>query len=287
MKNTLITGAHGQLGRCLQDLLKTQDGCQVYCTDVDTLDICDAGQIERFVEAHPVDIIINAAAYTAVDKAEDDQEAAYRINRDAVRNLAEVAQRHHLFLVHISTDYVFDGHTNSPYKEEDTPRPCSVYGSSKLAGEETMRESGCRGVIIRTSWLYSEYGHNFVKTMLQLGKERESLSVVYDQLGAPTYAGDLAHAILSLCEQADTIKGVETLHFSNEGSISWFEFAKTALEMAGISCTVRPILTSEYPTKAERPPFSLFNLGKIKNKYGVKVPYWRDSLRLIVNKLSK
>ncbi len=287
MKSTLITGAHGQLGRCLQDLLKTQDDCQVYCTDVDTLDICDAGQIERFVEAHPVDIIINAAAYTAVDKAEDDQEAAYRINRDAVRNLAEVAQRHHLFLVHISTDYVFDGHTNSPYKEEDTPRPCSVYGSSKLAGEETMRESGCRGVIIRTSWLYSEYGHNFVKTMLQLGKERESLSVVYDQLGAPTYAGDLAHAILSLCEQADTIKGVETLHFSNEGSISWFEFAKTALEMAGISCTVRPILTSEYPTKAERPPFSLFNLGKIKNKYGVKVPYWRDSLRLIVNKLSK
>ena len=287
MKSTLITGAHGQLGRCLQDLLKTQDGCQVYCTDVDTLDICDAGQIERFVEAHPVDIIINAAAYTAVDKAEDDQEAAYRINRDAVRNLAEVAQRHHLFLVHISTDYVFDGHTNSPYKEEDTPRPCSVYGSSKLAGEETMRESGCRGVIIRTSWLYSEYGHNFVKIMLQLGKERESLSVVYDQLGAPTYAGDLAHAILSLCEQADTIKGVETLHFSNEGSISWFEFAKTALEMAGISCTVRPILTSEYPTKAERPPFSLFNLGKIKNKYGVKVPYWRDSLRLIVNKLSK
>lgn len=287
MKSTLITGAHGQLGRCLQDLLKTQDGCQVYCTDVDTLDICDAGQIERFVEAHPVDIIINAAAYTAVDKAEDDQEAAYRINRDAVRNLAEVAQRHHLFLVHISTDYVFDGHTNSPYKEEDTPRPCSVYGSSKLAGEETMRESGCRGVIIRTSWLYSEYGHNFVKTMLQLGKEREILSVVYDQLGAPTYAGDLAHAILSLCEQADTIKGVETLHFSNEGSISWFEFAKTALEMAGISCTVRPILTSEYPTKAERPPFSLFNLGKIKNKYGVKVPYWRDSLRLIINKLSK
>lgn len=287
MKSTLITGAHGQLGRCLQDLLKTQDGCQVYCTDVDTLDICDAGQIERFVEAHPVDIIINAAAYTAVDKAEDDQEAAYRINRDAVRNLAEVAQRHHLFLVHISTDYVFDGHTNSPYKEEDTPRPCSVYGSSKLAGEETMRESGCRGVIIRTSWLYSEYGHNFVKTMLQLGKERDSLSVVYDQLGAPTYAGDLAHAILSLCEQADTIKGVETLHFSNEGSISWFEFAKTALEMAGISCTVRPILTSDYPTKAERPPFSLFNLGKIKNKYGVKVPYWRDSLRLIVNKLSK
>ena len=287
MKSTLITGAHGQLGRCLQDLLKTQDGCQVYCTDVDTLDICDAGQIERFVEAHPVDIIINAAAYTAVDKAEDDQEAAYRINRDAVRNLAEVAQRHHLFLVHISTDYVFDGHTNSPYKEEDTPRPCSVYGSSKLAGEESMRESGCRGVIIRTSWLYSEYGHNFVKTMLQLGKERESLSVVYDQLGAPTYAGDLAHAILSLCEQADTIKGVETLHFSNEGSISWFEFAKTALEIAGISCTIRPILTSEYPTKAERPPFSLFNLGKIKNKYGVKVPYWRDSLRLIVNKLSK
>jgi dTDP-4-dehydrorhamnose reductase len=288
ISSILITGANGQLGSCLRDLAADfQDQYNFYYTDVAELDICDASQIESFVQEHPVDIIINAAAYTAVDKAEDDQEAAYRINRDAVRNLAKVAQRHHLFLVHISTDYVFDGHTNSPYKEEDTPRPCSVYGSSKLAGEEAMRESGCRGVIIRTSWLYSEYGHNFVKTMLQLGKERESLSVVYDQLGAPTYAGDLAHAILALCEQADTIKGVETLHFSNEGSISWFEFAKTALEMAGISCAVRPILTSEYPTKAERPPFSLFNLGKIKNKYGVKVPYWRDSLRLIVNKLSK
>ena len=271
-RSILITGANGQLGNCLRDLAADfQDQYNFYHTDIDTLDITDVSQIESFVQEHPVDIIINAAAYTAVDKAEDDQEAAYRINRDAVRNLAEVARLHHLFLVHISTDYVFDGHTNSPYKEDDTPRPCSVYGSSKLAGEEAMRESGCRGVIIRTSWLYSEYGHNFVKTMLKLGRERESLSVVYDQLGAPTYAGDLAQAILDICEQADTIKEVETLHFANEGSISWFEFAKSALEMAHVSCSIMPILTSEYPTKAKRPPYSLFNLGRIKTKYGVKI----------------
>lgn len=286
ISSILITGANGQLGNCLQDLLRGEDDYQVYCTDVDTLDICDAGQIEQFVEAHPVDIIINAAAYTAVDKAEDDVEMAYRINRDAVANLAQAAAKHHAFLVHVSTDYVFDGHSNRPYTEQDTPRPASVYGSSKLAGEEAMRESGCQGVIIRTSWLYSEYGHNFVKTMLKLGAEQESLSVVYDQIGAPTYAGDLAQAIVKVCRQPKEGKGVEIFHYANEGSISWFEFTKAIFEIAGITCPVYAIQTSEYPTKAQRPAYSLFNLSKIKKDYGLDIPYWRDSLKLIINKLS-
>ena len=286
-RTILITGANGQLGLCLQDLLRGQVDCQVYGTDIDTLDICDAGQVEQFLEEHPVEIIINAAAYTAVDKAEDDVEMAYRINCDAVGNLAKAAAKHHAFLVHVSTDYVFDGLSNRPYTELDTPRPMSVYGSSKLAGEEAMRESGCQGVIIRTSWLYSEYGHNFVKTMLKLGAERESLSVVYDQIGAPTYAGDLARAILEICRQGKSRKGVECYHFANEGCICWFEFTKAIFEIAGIRCAVKAILTSEYPTKACRPAYSLFNLSKIKNDYSLDIPYWRDSLKVIINKLCR
>ncbi|MBO4488303.1 MAG: dTDP-4-dehydrorhamnose reductase [Bacteroidales bacterium] len=285
MKNILITGANGQLGRCLQDLLRGQDDCQVYGTDLDTLDICDAAQMECFVQEHPVDVLINAAAYTAVDKAEEEVEKAFRINRDAVANLAQCAARHHIFMVHVSTDYVFDGLARHPYTEQDTPHPISAYGSSKLAGEEAMRESGCQGAIVRTSWLYSEYGHNFVKTMLKLGKEKDSLSVVYDQIGAPTYAGDLANAILRICEHTEQVKGVALYHFANEGSISWFEFAKSIFEIAGIDCVVKAIKTSEYPTKAQRPAFSLFNLSKIKNEYGLTIPYWKDSLKVIINKL--
>ena len=287
ISSILITGANGQLGRCLQDLLAQHPDWLCHYTDIDTLDICDEAQVERFLEEHPVEIIINAAAYTAVDKAEDEKEAAYRINCDAVGNLARCAARHRAFLVHVSTDYVFDGHSNQPYTETDTPHPCSVYGSSKLAGEEAMRESGCQGVIIRTSWLYSEYGHNFVKTMLKLGKEKESISVVFDQIGAPTYAGDLAEAILRICDHKDQVRGVELYHFANKGSISWFEFAKSIFEIAGTHCSVKAIKTSEYPTKAQRPAYSLFNLDKIKKDYGLDIPYWRDSLMVIISKLCR
>jgi len=287
MNRILITGANGQLGRCLQDLLKEQADVTCYYTDIDTLDICKSEEIEKFLEAHPVDVIINAAAYTAVDKAEDDKEAAYRINRDAVKNLATSAAKRGIFLVHVSTDYVFDGHSNRPYTEQDTPKPCSVYGSSKLAGEEAMRESGCNGVIIRTSWLYSEYGHNFVKTMLKLGKEKDELSVVYDQIGAPTYAGDLARAIIYICMHREKINGVELYHFANEGCICWFEFTKAIFEISGIRCPVKAIQTSEYPTKAQRPAFSLFNLDKIKRDYKMEIPYWKDSLKVIINKLNE
>ncbi len=281
----LITGANGQLGRCLRDILQDRDDICCYYTDVDTLDICQEAQVEAFVTGHAIGTIINAAAYTAVDKAEQDMENAFRINCEAVGNLANVAKRHHAFMVHISTDYVYDGCTYRPYTEEDRPHPISVYGSSKLAGEEALRQSGCRGIIIRTEWLYSEYGHNFVKTMLKVGSEKERIGVVYDQIGAPTYAGDLAKTIIQILDTKPKAEGVELFLYANEGSISWFELAKTIMEEAGLRCTTNAILTSEYPTAAQRPSYSLFNLSKIKNRFGIEIPYWKNSLSLVINKL--
>lgn len=283
--NILITGANGQLGNCLRDLAADyQDLYRFYYTDVDTLDITDASAVEKYIVDNRIDIILNAAAYTAVDRAEDDQENAYRINCTAVGNLAEAAKRHGLFLVHISTDYVFSGESEVPYVETDTPAPMSVYGSTKLAGERAIVESGCRAVVIRTSWLYSEYGHNFVKTMLKLGREREEVRVVCDQIGGPTYAGDLARVVMAMLEhQPET--GVEFYHFANEGVCSWFEFAKTIMRMAGLPCRVEAIPSSEYPAKAHRPPFSVFNLSKIKAAIQMVIPHWRDSLELTINKL--
>ena len=285
MRNILITGANGQLGNCLRDLAKEyQDKYLFYYTDVAELDITDSAAIDQYVVDHRIDIILNAAAYTAVDKAEDDEANAYRINCEAVRNLAMATKKHGLFLVHISTDYVFAGDASAPYEETDTPAPKSVYGASKLAGERVVLESGCRAVIIRTSWLYSEYGHNFVKTMLRLGSEREVVKVVNDQVGGPTYAGDLARVVMSMLEhQPET--GTEIYHFANEGVCSWFDLAKTVMEMGGLECRVEPISTSEYPAKARRPASSSFNLRKIKSTLGVDIPYWKDSLALIINKL--
>ena len=281
----MITGANGQLGNCLRDLAADyQDLYRFYYTDVDTLDITDASAVEKYIVDNRIDIILNAAAYTAVDRAEDDQENAYRINCTAVGNLAEAAKRHGLFLVHISTDYVFSGESEVPYVETDTPTPMSVYGSTKLAGERAIVGSGCRAVVIRTSWLYSEYGHNFVKTMLKLGREREEVRVVCDQIGGPTYAGDLARVVMAMLEhQPET--GVEFYHFANEGVCSWFEFAKTIMGMAGLPCRVEAIPSSEYPAKAHRPPFSVFNLSKIKAAIQMVIPHWRDSLELTINKL--
>ena len=283
--NILITGANGQLGNCLRDLAADyQDLYQFYYTDVDTLDITDATAVEAYIVDNRIDIILNAAAYTAVDRAEDDQENAYRINCTAVGILAEAAKRHGLFLVHISTDYVFSGESEVPYVETDTPAPMSVYGSTKLAGERAIVGSGCRAVVIRTSWLYSEYGHNFVKTMLKLGREREEVRVVCDQIGGPTYAGDLARVVMAMLEhQPET--GVEFYHFANEGVCSWFEFAKAIMGMAGLPCRVEAIPSSEYPAKAHRPPFSVFNLSKIKAATRMAIPLWRDSLKLTINKL--
>ena len=286
MNHILITGANGQLGNCLRDLAAAyQDKYRFFYTDVEELDITDAAAIDRYVSDNQIHVIINAAAYTAVDKAEDDVEMAYKLNRDAVRNLAEVAREHNCLLVHISTDYVFSGEACHPYKEDDTPAPKSVYGASKLAGELAVAESGCRAIIIRTSWLYSEYGHNFVKTMLKLGSERKEVSVVCDQIGGPTYAGDLAKVIMALVTKDDQQNGVQLYHFANEGTISWYDFAKAIMEIAGNGCQVKSIFTGEYPAKAARPAYSVFNLRKVKEEIGVTIPYWRDSLILIINKL--
>ncbi len=286
MNHILITGANGQLGNCLRDLAaEYQERYRFFYTDVEELDITDAAAIDRYVADNQIQIIINAAAYTAVDKAEDDVDMAYKLNRDAVRNLAEVSKAHDCLLVHISTDYVFSGECCHPYKEDDTPAPKSVYGASKLAGEQAVAQVGCRAIIIRTSWLYSEYGHNFVKTMLRLGDERKEVSVVCDQIGGPTYAGDLAQAIL-LCLTANLEKtGMQVYHFANEGVISWYDFAKAIMEISGKPCAVFPIFTGEYPAKAPRPAYSVFNLRKTKTELGISIPYWRDSLALIINKL--
>lgn len=288
MKSILITGANGQLGNCLRDLAADfQDQYNFYYTDVAELDITDAAAIDQYIIEHRIDIIINAAAYTAVDKAEDDEGNAYRINCTAVGNLANAARKHDLRLFHISTDYVFPGNACIPYKEDDPTGPLSVYGSTKLAGEKAVLESGCRATIIRTSWLYSEYGNNFVKTMLRLGAERESLRVVCDQIGGPTYAGDLARVIYRLMVNGEEPQGTEIYHFANEGVCSWFDFAKTIMDIAGLPCRVEAIPSSEYPAKAHRPAFSVFNLRKIKVATGTPIPYWRDSLILTINKLKQ
>lgn len=286
MNHILITGANGQLGNCLRDLaVEYQERYRFFYTDVEELDITDAAAIDRYVVDNQIQVIVNAAAYTAVDKAEDDVDMAYKLNRDAVRNLAEVSKAHDCLLVHISTDYVFSGESCHPYKEDDTPAPKSVYGASKLAGEQAVAQVGCRAIIIRTSWLYSEYGHNFVKTMLRLGDERKEVSVVCDQIGGPTYAGDLAQAIFLCLTSNLEKKGIQVYHFANEGVISWYDFAKAIMEISGKSCAVFPIFTGEYPAKAPRPAYSVFNLRKTKTELGISIPYWRDSLALIINKL--
>lgn len=264
-----------------------QEQYRFFFTDVEELDITDAAAIDKYIIDNQINIIINAAAYTAVDKAEDDEANAYRINCEAVANLAKAAKKHGLTLFHISTDYVFSGDSSKPHEETDTPAPKSVYGSTKLAGERAIQESGCRAVVIRTSWLYSEYGNNFVKTMLRLGAERESLRVVCDQIGGPTYAGDLAKVIFLLIEKGLTHSGTDFYHFANEGVCSWFDFSKAIMEIGGLECRVEAILSSDYPAKARRPAFSVFNLSKIKTAIGMEIPYWRNSLILIINKLQE
>ncbi|MBO7587447.1 MAG: dTDP-4-dehydrorhamnose reductase [Bacteroidales bacterium] len=282
----LITGANGQLGNCLRDLAKDcQDHFEFIYTDVDTLDITDAKAIESFVVDNRIDIIVNAAAYTAVDKAEEDVEAAFRINRDAVALLAAAAKQHGCHLVHISTDYVFSGEACHPYPVDAPVEPKSVYGRTKAESERAIRESGCSATIIRTSWLYSEYGHNFVKTMLKLGDERGEIAVVCDQVGGPTYAGDLAAAILKVLETGICKTGVTIYHYANEGTASWFDFAKAIMEMGGKECRVKAIFTSEYPAKASRPAYSIFDLSLIKKEIQIEIPYWRNSLELVINKL--
>lgn len=249
-------------------------------TDVDTLDLCDKEALRRFVEGNGVRYILNCAAYTAVDKAESDEELCARVNRDAVRNLGEVAREAGAKVIHVSTDYVFDGTSCRPYVETDPTCPVSVYGRTKLAGERALMETCPDSVIIRTAWLYSEYGNNFMKTVLRLGKERDELRFIFDQVGTPTYAGDLANAMLTVLRsdaEGRFVPGV--YHFSDEGVCSWYDFTVKILRIAGLDKRVVPIETKDYPTPARRPHYSVLNKTKIKRVYNLVIPHWEDSLR--------
>lgn len=284
-KTILITGANGQLGNAIQKLASQYPGYNFYFTDVDTLDILDKEQISDFVRINQVQYIVNCAAYTAVDKAEENADMAMRINCDAVRNIGEVAKTYHAKVIHISTDYVFDGTGSRPYREDDPTNPTSVYGSTKLAGETILQQICSESVIIRTAWLYSEYGTNFVKTMIRLGKERSDLNVVSDQIGTPTYAGDLAEAIISILNHLVFTPGI--YHYSNEGICSWYDFAAEIMKQAQLDCRVHPIPAKDYPTPAKRPAYSVLDKTKIKQVYGISIPKWEASLARCLQHLKK
>lgn len=286
MKTILVTGANGQLGNSIRLLAKHYPQYNFLFTDVDTLDITDPQAVGKAIKDNQVDYVLNCAAYTAVDKAEDDEELCRRLNSYAVGVLGKAAHEAGAKMVHVSTDYVFSGTGCLPYKETDETRPVSVYGRTKLAGEQILQEVCPDAVIIRTAWLYSEFGSNFVKTVLRLGKERDELRFVFDQIGTPTYAGDLAAAVMAVVaadEKGAYVPGI--YHYSNEGVCSWYDFTVKILEIAGIACRVFPIETEEYPTRAVRPPYSVLNKKKIKETYGVTVPHWEESLRVCMEKL--
>ena len=274
--NILITGSNGQLGNEMQISAKNFPNHHFIYTDVAELDICDKEALNAFVKANDVNLIVNCAAYTAVDKAEDDVELCYKINAEAVKNIGEMATANNAKVIHVSTDYVFDGTNYVPYTEDMPVCPSSVYGKSKLAGEEALMSTCSNTVIIRTAWLYSSFGNNFVKTMIKLGTERESLNVIFDQVGSPTYAADLADAIMKIISHTDFIPGI--YHYSNEGVCSWYDFTKSIHRKSDITCNVQAIETKDYPTRTPRPHYSVLNKAKIKSTYGIAVPHWEDSL---------
>ena len=281
--NILLTGCNGQLGNEIQLLEKDYGQHRFFNTDVAELDITNQLAVADFVGRNEIDGIINCAAYTAVDTAEDNKELCTTLNTVAPAYLAAAVEKRGGWIVQVSTDYVFNGKAHKPYMETDTPSPDSVYGSTKLAGELGVQKFCKRAMVIRTAWLYSTFGNNFVKTMIRLGKERAELGVVFDQIGTPTYAGDLAKAIMTAVE-----KGIKpgVYHFSNEGVTSWYDFTKAIHRIAGITtCKVRPIHTSEYPTPANRPHFSVLDKTKIKETYDMEIPYWEESLQKCIEKL--
>ena len=277
-KKILVTGANGQLGSELR-VLSVNSNHEFLFTDVAELDITNREAVDNYVSEHGTDIIVNCAAYTNVDKAEDDTEMADNINHLAVKNLAEVSAKYKLILIHISTDYVFDGSKNTPYLETDPTAPLGVYGRTKLAGEKAVTDSGCDYLIIRTSWLYSSFGNNFVKTMRRLTAEKDSLKVVFDQVGTPTYAGDLAQAILKIIDSGKYADNAGIYHFSNEGVCSWYDFAIEIRNLSGNLCDIQPCHSDEFPSKVKRPNFSVLDKTKIKETFGLKIPYWKFSLR--------
>lgn len=283
----LVTGANGQLGKEIRQLAPLYPVLQFLFTDIDELDITNEQTVATIVKDNGIDCILNCAAYTAVDKAEQEPDIAFLVNAGAAGNLARVAAATNCLLIHVSTDYVFSGTACKPYTESDPTAPVGIYAKSKLAGEEAVRTYAKRALIIRTSWLYSEYGHNFVKTIIKYGKERGMLKVVADQTGTPTYAGDLAHAILKILSVKEDLKGVSLYHYSNEGVASWYDFAVAIIEFTGIPCKIQPITTAEYPLPAPRPWYSVLDKSAIRSTFGIDIPYWRDSVKYCLERISQ
>jgi len=286
----LITGSNGQLGSEIRVLASEYENLECVFKDLPELDICDTEMLTTFIIDQHINAVINCAAYTAVDKAEENPEIAVQVNVKGVLNLVNTLEKVDGKLIHISTDYVFDGNHSQPYKESDPVSPVGVYGETKRAGELAVIKADIDGIVIRTSWLYSAYGNNFVKTMLRLGNERDELGVIFDQVGTPTNASDLAKTCLDILSNKTTekisAKG-KIYHFSNEGVASWYDFAIAIMDLGKVDCHLKPIETKDYPTPAKRPHFSVLNKTKIKTDFEVEIPYWRDSLAVCVSKLNK
>ncbi|MDD4362676.1 MAG: dTDP-4-dehydrorhamnose reductase [Atribacterota bacterium] len=289
MHNILVTGSNGQLGNELRLVVDEKDKVNNYFfTDVEELDITNKTSVSQFLHANNIDVVVNCAAYTNVDKAEDEKEIADLINHIGVKNLAESCNERNGFMIHISTDYVFDGTKNTPYVETDETKPLGVYGETKLRGENAIINSGCAYVIIRTSWLYSAFGKNFLKTMQKLTAEKESIKVVFDQVGTPTNAHDLAEVIYLIIQKDDFDGKNQIYHFSNEGVCSWYDFAVAINEAFGHKCNIQPCHSSEFPSKVTRPSYSVLDKTKIKTIFNIEVPYWKESMQKCIRQsLSK
>ncbi|MCM1140162.1 MAG: dTDP-4-dehydrorhamnose reductase [Muribaculum sp.] len=286
--NILVTGANGQLGNCMRNSAQNSSDNYIF-TDVAELDITDAKAVAEIIKEKNIDIVVNCAAYTNVDKAESDKDFSELINSLSVKILAEVVKKNNGTLIHISTDYVFGGSQgNIPRTEDEQANPTGVYGLTKLHGEQYIKESGCKALIFRTAWLYSEYGKNFVKTMLNLTSTKSSLKVVFDQVGTPTYAQDLADAIVNIIDKR-AFEGAEgTYHFSNEGVCSWYDFTKMIAEISGnLNCNIQPCHSCEFPSPVVRPPYSVLDKTKFKNTFNQEIPYWTDSLKTCIKNLKK
>jgi dTDP-4-dehydrorhamnose reductase len=285
--NILVTGSNGQLGLSIKNQTGSFPAFHFIYTDVDELDITSMESLKIFFQKNKIDALINCAGYTAVDKAETEKEKAFLINSQGVKNLASLSNEFGYFLVHISTDYIFDGAKTSPYTETDIPNPLSIYGLSKFEGENEIIRRAKNAVILRTSWLYSEYGNNFVKTIQRLAKERPELKVVSDQVGTPTYACDLAEVILQIITNKTDAPGVRIYHYSNQGIASWFDFAKAIVELDRYDCKVKSIATEEYPLPAKRPSYSVLSKDKIKTDFQLIIPDWKDSLKKCLGNMKK
>ena len=285
MLNILVTGANGQLGNEMRLLGATSKNNYIF-TDVTELNITDRAAISAMVKEHRIQVIINCAAYTNVDKAEDDEATADLLNHTAARYLAEAAKEADAVLIHVSTDYVFHGDKNVPYTEDEPTSPLGVYGRTKLAGEQAIQQSGCRYLIFRTAWLYSSFGNNFVKTMRRLTSERDTLNVVFDQVGSPTFAGDLARAIFEVVEKEAYVGTEGIYHYSNEGVCSWYDFAVEISNLSHTRCDIRPCHSDEFPSKVTRPSYSVLDKTKLKKTFGIVVPHWKESLVKCIEQLN-